>query len=32
LVPKWSSIGRPVTMPITKLTAKIRPRNRATSL
>ena len=32
LVPNWNSIGMPVTTPMAKLRAKIRPQNRATSL
>ena len=31
-VPNWNSIGMPVTTPMAKLRAKIRPQNRATSL
>ena len=29
LVPNWNSIGMPVTTPMTKVTAKILPQNRA---
>ncbi len=31
LVPNWNSIGIPVTTPMAKLMAKIRPQNRAAS-
>ncbi len=31
-MPNWNSIGIPVTTPMAKLRAKIRPQKRATSL